>query len=257
SQLDGVGPLVRTPRRRVRDAREPLAPVGLGFGPSARRKPGGSTSTWGLLANGCSDPDGSGHRAHAFQLRCRRSSRPRCMLRRATGRRRWRSPVTAWWLAWTLWFTLVRPEMSWADEAHAVVEASGERKLPLLRPRPDLRAFEGRVVKEVVLVDVDEHTEQPLVLERIRLGDLLTPELVRRAMRELVENGRYASVRAEVEALADGARLRLFASIRKTVQDLRIEGGVLDPDASLRVTELAPGQEVTRPDLARVAARLW
>jgi outer membrane protein insertion porin family len=161
------------------------------------------------------------------------------------------------WFVIAIWLGLLFARPAIAESEPTAFEASSERKLPVLRPRPDLSAFEGRVVKLIVLYDVDEKVERPLSLQHLAPGDLMTEEAVRRAMRELVEGGRHADVRAEVDLLGDGVRLRLFASVRKTVQDVRIEGGVLDSEASLRNIELAPGQEVTRSDLSRVAARLW
>jgi outer membrane protein assembly factor BamA len=137
------------------------------------------------------------------------------------------------------------------------VASSIQRKLPSLRPPGDLSGLLGKPVSEIVAFDEDDKSERAISLELIKEGDLLSPELVRRGMRELLDTGRYASVRAEVEPVAGGVRLRLLVHVRKIIADVRISGGVLDSEASLQVVDLAPGEEVTRPDLAHVAARLW
>lgn len=150
--------------------------------------------------------------------------------------------------------TLARPSLA-QPEVEGI--GAGPRKLPSLRPPSDTAVLLGRPVQEIVLFDEDEDRERPFELQRIAVGDLLSPELVRRAMRELLDTGRFAGVRAEVAPLPSGVRLTLFVRVRKIVKDVRISGGVLESEASLQVVDLSPGEEVTRPDLARLAARLW
>ncbi|HMJ15475.1 MAG TPA: POTRA domain-containing protein, partial [Polyangiaceae bacterium] len=93
-------------------------------------------------------------------------------------------------------------------------------------------------------------------LQRVLPGETLTLELARRAMRELLDTGRYADVRAEAVAMGDGALLRLVVLPRRLIASVRLLGGVLDDPDTLRTAQVAVGGELTAPLLDQIGARI-
>lgn len=97
-----------------------------------------------------------------------------------------------------------------------------------------------------------------LRLPNIPLGEPFTPSLARRAMRELLKRGAYASVEATTELTSDGAVvLYMMAIERKIVAEVQVNGGTLDLEETLSAAGITAGQEVTRADLKRAAATAW
>ena len=135
--------------------------------------------------------------------------------------------------------------------------AAGEVEVPTLRPAPPRAGLAGRPVDRIeVVVEGGRWTEPHPPLRRVRVGEPLSFELARRAMRELFDSGRYASVRAEVEADANGVVLRLVALPRRLVASIRVDGGTLDVDETLRAAGVHPDLELTAPELETIAERV-
>src|ERR1041384_5610486 len=85
--------------------------------------------------------------------------------------------------------------------------ASAQTRVPELRPAPDTSALMGRVLTRVVVaVDGARWRGAPPSVRAVA-GQVLSSELVRRSLDELLETGRFADARAEVEADGEGVRL--------------------------------------------------
>lgn len=134
--------------------------------------------------------------------------------------------------------------------------ALGQARVPELRPAPDLSALAGRPLKrvEVLVRGTRWRGERPSV--RAEAGQLLSPELVRRSLDELLESGKFGDARAEVEADGDGVRLRILVTPRRVIADVRVTGGVLAEDLLLRAVGVQVGKELTEDDLSRIRTRL-
>ncbi|HEX2876704.1 MAG TPA: POTRA domain-containing protein [Polyangiaceae bacterium] len=134
--------------------------------------------------------------------------------------------------------------------------ALGQVRVPELRPPPDLSALSGRPLTRVEVQVRGSRWlgERPSV--RAVAGQLLSPELVRRSLDELLESGRYGDARAEVEADGDGVRLRIVVTPRRLVADVRVTGGVLAEDLLLRAVGVQVGKELTEDDLEHIRVRL-
>lgn len=127
--------------------------------------------------------------------------------------------------------------------------------VPDLGSPPALGALAGRPVARIEIVTLGGRWQRPLTLRRARLGDPLSGELARRAMQELADSGYYAEVRAEVMADAAGVVLKLIVLPRRIVQTVRVAGGVLDDEETLRASGLDANDEITIPLLAEAADR--
>lgn len=132
---------------------------------------------------------------------------------------------------------------------------SVEESIPDLGAAPSLGDLAGRPITRIEIVTLGGRWQRPLTLRRVRLGDPLSGELARRAMRELTDSGFYAEVRAEAVPEPGGVVLRLRALPRRIAQAVRISGGVLDGEETLRAAGLDAGDEVTVPLLREAAER--
>jgi len=135
-------------------------------------------------------------------------------------------------------------------------EESGIGKIPELGSAPTLGALAGRTITRVEVVPVGGRWEERPTPRFVRPGDTLTTELARRAMLELTDSGRFANVSAEALVEGDGVVLRLKVVPRRLVAGIRINGGVLDADETLRVARAQTGSEVTAAELASIARRV-
>jgi outer membrane protein assembly factor BamA len=120
----------------------------------------------------------------------------------------------------------------------------------------DITALRGKPLLEVVLRERGSSSDRPLSLRHVRSGESFSAAVTRRAMNEVLEEGGYAELTAEAEALGDGVRLRLIAVLRKTIVDIDISGGLLDHQATLEVAGVAAGDEITQTELGRVEQRV-
>ena len=86
--------------------------------------------------------------------------------------------------------------------------ADGDASL-VLQSAPDLSPYVGQPITRIqVLTEGGRWTATPLI-EHARIGQLLSADLVRRVLAELGDSGRYADLRASVDAEASGVRLTI------------------------------------------------
>lgn len=123
-------------------------------------------------------------------------------------------------------------------------------------PAPDISALVGRPLTRVEVVPTGSRWLGSRLSVRAEVGQLLSPELVRRSLDELLESGKLADARAEVEADGDGVRLVFRVTPRRVIADVRVTGGVLADDLLLRAVGVQVGRELTAEDLSRIEAKL-
>ncbi len=97
---------------------------------------------------------------------------------------------------------------------------------------------------------------QPTNVTRVRAGQAFSAEAARRALQELADSGRFADVKLEVEEAGAGVILRLRALPRRVVVRLELSGSPIPDDELLRAAGLHVGDDLTGPDLPRVAERM-
>jgi outer membrane protein insertion porin family len=134
--------------------------------------------------------------------------------------------------------------------------AAAQARVPELRPPPDLTKVAGRVLSRVEVVVSGSRWAAVRPRVRAEPGQVLSPELVRRSLDDLLETGKFADARAEVEAEGDGVVLRLVVTPRRVIADVRVTGGVLPDDVLLRAIGIQVGRELTSDDVARLSQRL-
>ncbi len=133
--------------------------------------------------------------------------------------------------------------------------AASSSTIPTLRPLANPSVM-GRPLTAVKFVTLGGRWEAPLALQRVVVGEATSGELARRAMRELLDTGRFASVRAKLEPDGAGAKLVLEVLPRRLIASLKIQGSSLDGDSVLAAAGVRVGGEITAPGLTELAARL-
>ncbi|WP_437678584.1 POTRA domain-containing protein [Sorangium sp. So ce131] len=128
--------------------------------------------------------------------------------------------------------------------------------VPSLREPIALGALVG---KPIVLIDIralgDRWAVPPQVLS-VEIGEPLSHEAARRAMREVLASGNFARASAEAYLRPDGVVLRLLVVPRRRIATIQISGGALDRQDTLEAAGLSEGGETTAAELSEVGARV-
>ncbi|HEY2410439.1 MAG TPA: POTRA domain-containing protein [Polyangiaceae bacterium] len=125
-----------------------------------------------------------------------------------------------------------------------------------LHPAPNLGELVGRSLTRADVVPSGGRWLLTPKLESVRPGQPMSVELVRRALDELADGGRYADLSATVEADGDGARLVIHVVPRKVIANIRLNAPELSDDDVLRAAAARVGGELTASELARMSARV-
>lgn len=121
--------------------------------------------------------------------------------------------------------------------------------------RPDAARYSGRIIQAIEVVFDEPLWSSPVTLSRVRVGQLFTPEVARRALDELGDTGRFGELSAEVQPAGAGVLLRLRVVARRVLAAVRLSG-VSEAEELLRVANIRAGHEVTARELPRLADRL-
>lgn len=134
--------------------------------------------------------------------------------------------------------------------------AGAQVRAPELRPPPELSGVVGLPLRKVEVVVAGARWRGAPPAVRAEVGQLLSTELVRRSLDQLLETGGFADARAEVEAAEGGVVLRFHVTPRRVIADVRVTGGALPEEQLLRAIGAQVGRELVESDLARLEARL-
>lgn len=127
--------------------------------------------------------------------------------------------------------------------------------IPELEERPAL-PLAGKPLRRVeVVVSGSRWTAKPEI-KSVRVGEPLSLEVGRRAMREVLATGQFAGATVETFAEGDGAVLRLYVLPRRRVATIQLRGGALDTDGTLEAAEIHDGGEITPPLLEQISRKI-
>lgn len=127
---------------------------------------------------------------------------------------------------------------------------------PRLRPPTPLGPLAGRTITRIDVVTLGGRWPAAQQLRRARVGESVSAEVARRAMRELLDSGRFATAEARFEADGEGARLVVEVLPRRLIATLRVSGSPFELGEVLRAGELREQGEVTVPRLAEIRQRI-
>lgn len=163
---------------------------------------------------------------------------------KTAGMRRRHLPLL-WALAAVFYWSTPRLAQAAEDEVRLALQSA-----------PDLSPFIGRPITRIqVLTEGGRWASMP-VLEQARVGQLMTRDLVRRVLQELVDTGRYADARATVEHEATGVRLAITVVPRRLIAGIRIAAGAIDGDELRRTANVHEGAALTAAELNGVRDRI-
>jgi outer membrane protein assembly factor BamA len=129
-------------------------------------------------------------------------------------------------------------------------------RVPELKSPPPLEEFRGKPITAIEIVVQGNRAAPPGELQQVKKGQAFSPEVARLAIQELLDSGRYADVRAEVENAGAGVRLRLTALPRYLIDRVEVSGSPLPVEQLLKQESIKIGDDITAPDLPRVEAIL-
>ncbi|XXX78857.1 POTRA domain-containing protein [Sorangium sp. So ce134] len=115
------------------------------------------------------------------------------------------------------------------------------------------------VGKPIVRIDVAALGDRWQIVSpvtSVELGEPLSPDAARRAMRELLASGNFARAAAEAYLLQDGAALRIIVVPRRRIATVQISGGALDRQDTLAAAGIAEDGEITAAALAEIGPRI-
>jgi outer membrane protein insertion porin family len=133
---------------------------------------------------------------------------------------------------------------------------------PVLSAPPNLGPLLDQVVLAVdVVIPQDEQRVWPDVkapaVGILKAGDILTRELLRSAVQEVLASGQFADARAEVKQEGAGVRVTIVVTPRKVIDAIRVDlhGAPIDPDELLRDLELTTDGEIVASELPGLVDR--
>lgn len=134
---------------------------------------------------------------------------------------------------------------------------AAEGDVPLaLQPAQDLSPYLGQPITRIqVLTEGGRWTAMPAI-EHARIGQLLSAETVRHVLSDLAESGRFADLRASVEAEASGVRLTIRVVPRRLIANIRVSAAGLEPEDVLRAANVHQGGAVTATELGALQRRV-
>lgn len=127
---------------------------------------------------------------------------------------------------------------------------------PPLEPAPQLGALEGQPISRIEVTAVGGRWPRVEPITTVELGEPLSLEAARRAIRELLVTGTFARASAEAEPAEDGAVLRIYVLPRRLLATIKITGAALGAAATLEAARVAEGGEITAPMLAEIRERI-
>jgi outer membrane protein assembly factor BamA len=149
----------------------------------------------------------------------------------------------------------------WLRSAPAIAEAEPtagleQTRIQLAPPAPLPPELVGRPVIRLEVVTEGGRWQAPVALRRSQLGAPLSAAYARRIVRELLDSGQYAEVRASAYAANDGAVLKLLVVPRRIVTEVRIVGGTLDDASTRQALGVDVDDDITPSSLTEIATRL-
>ncbi|HEY3493484.1 MAG TPA: POTRA domain-containing protein [Polyangiaceae bacterium] len=133
---------------------------------------------------------------------------------------------------------------------------SAPSRVPALAPAPALDELAGKPISAIEIRLVGSDAPPAVTLQQAKVGQVFSPEVARLAMQELLDTGRYADVGATVEAAGSGVLLRLSALPRYVIARVEVSGSPLPVEELLKAESVKVGDDITVPDLPRVAKLL-
>ncbi|MBW2456249.1 MAG: hypothetical protein JRI68_17145, partial [Deltaproteobacteria bacterium] len=110
-----------------------------------------------------------------------------------------------------------------------------------------LKDLEGKPVRAISVESSGTRWPAKATIRSVTLGEPLSAQVCRRALRELLDSGGYAQAYADARPFQDGVVLRLVVVPRRRIATISVEGGSLSRERTLETAGLEEGGEITEP----------
>ncbi len=140
--------------------------------------------------------------------------------------------------------------------AEPVLTPAASPRVPTLAPPPNLQALVGRPVTRVLVVGESGRLVSYGRVTRVHPGQPFSPDLARQGLRDLLDSGRFASARIEVENQDGGVVLRYVVLPRRVIRRIDLAGAPFPRDELFGEGAPKIGDDLTFQDLPRIAALL-
>ncbi|MFO0616655.1 MAG: POTRA domain-containing protein [Polyangiaceae bacterium] len=114
----------------------------------------------------------------------------------------------------------------------------------------------GKPIQSVEVRVVGSRWRAAPPVTSVHIGDALSGDLVRRAIRELLDTGGFANAAAEAEAVEGGVAVTVVVLPRRLVAGFELNGGELDKNQTLRAMGIGVEDELTEPSLDEIRLRV-
>ncbi len=129
--------------------------------------------------------------------------------------------------------------------------------IPEIRPPPpDDSAWLGKPVVRIEVISLGQRWNGISGVRRVRLGEPYTAEVARRAMRELLDTGLYATANVEVELESQGVRLTIHVEPRRIVREILLLGSPIAEETVLEAAHLRSDMELAENQLPKLNENL-
>jgi len=145
---------------------------------------------------------------------------------------------------------------TWTSLARAQVDSFTTPTPDIALPAQSTAELIGRPVYRVDVVNAGKRWNEVMSVHRVQLGEPYNSEVARRAARELLDTGHYATASVAAEAEAQGVRLIVTVEARRVVERVQLVGCPIDTDALLESAGLQNGMEVGERDLPSLTQRV-
>jgi len=145
---------------------------------------------------------------------------------------------------------------TWTSLAKAQADAFTTPTPDIALPAKDAAELIGRPVYRVDVINTGKRWNEVMPVHRVQLGEPYTGEVARRAARELLDTGHYATAAVDAVAEGQGVRLVITLEARRVVEQVQLVGCPIDTDALLEAASLQNGMEVGEHDLPSLTQRV-
>ncbi|WP_437308616.1 BamA/TamA family outer membrane protein [Sorangium sp. So ce388] len=128
--------------------------------------------------------------------------------------------------------------------------------VPSLQPPIALGELAGKPIVRIDVVAVGDRWQSASPVTSVELGEPLSLDAARRAMRELLASGNFARASAEASLMPDGAALRIVVVPRRRIATIQLTGSALDRQDTLRAAGVSEDGDITAATLAGIGPRV-
>lgn len=146
--------------------------------------------------------------------------------------------------------------MSWPLTARGEAESFTTPTPNISLPSPEPGAFAGKPVYRVDVVNEGKRWSEVLPVHRVQLGEPFSAEVGRRAARELLDTGHYATASVRAQSDPQGIRLIIVVTARRVAGQVQVSGSPIPSDSLLESADLHQRMEVSEDALPSLEQRV-